>query len=58
MIGKIIDMNLMDASINFHDGRIVNVDVYQLPSGVKVGDTVNIETGALRMVNHNSIHLF
>lgn len=58
MIGKIIDMNLMDASINFNDGRTVNVEVYQLPAGAKVGDTVNIKTGSMRMINHNYMSLF
>ncbi|MCT8975728.1 DUF3006 domain-containing protein [Clostridium sp. CX1] len=58
MLGKIIDINLSDASVNFHDGRTINIDIYQLPAGVRVGDTVNIQTGSMRMVNYNSAHLF
>jgi hypothetical protein len=58
MIGKIIDINLMDACVNFNDGRTVNVGVYQLPVGVKVGDKVNIQTGSMRMINHSYMGLF
>lgn len=57
MIGKIIDINLSEAFVNFNDGRMVNIVVNQLPPGSKIGDTVNIQTGSIGAVNFNSIHL-
>lgn len=58
MIGKILDMNATDAFITFQDGTTMDIGVPHLPSGSKVGDTINIEPKPVRMTNDKLNNFF
>jgi hypothetical protein len=58
MLAKIIDMNFTDAFVSLLDGSITDIDVTHLPSGSKVGDTVNVEPNATRVTNHKILDFF
>lgn len=58
MLGKVIDMNVTDAFINFEDGTTMDIGVPRLPQGTKVGDKVNIEPRPTRLTNDKLVDFF
>lgn len=44
MLGKIIDLNSIEAYINLEDGRTVSVCISKLPGHIKIGDSIPINS--------------
>ena len=51
MVGKIIDLNITEALVGFQDGTTADIGISHLPSGIKIGDTVNINPNLTAMSN-------
>lgn len=58
MKGKIIDKNLTDAYVTFHNGDTLLVSLSTLPKGVKVGDSVDINWGSNSITNDKLADFF
>lgn len=56
MLGRIIDMNSTGAFVELTDGTTKEVPINQLPSNVKLGDSIKI--GMERTLNMVSNSLF
>lgn len=57
MIGKIIDVNFMDATIVLRDGSTLNTSIQYLPSNFKIGDKVNIEPLHIKFTEKDSVNI-
>lgn len=58
MLGKVLDMNFTEAFINFQDGTTKDIGLAQLPKGIKIGDTVNVEPVPMRLSNDKLVDFF
>lgn len=58
MIAKIVDINFTDAFVSLLDGSIIDIGIPHIPPGAKIGDTINVELGSTRMINHRLVDFF
>lgn len=57
MIGKIIDINNMEATISLVDGRTMHVSVSYIPHHSKIGDRLNIEPFQAKLTSKVSANM-
>ncbi|GAA0728540.1 hypothetical protein GCM10008905_27550 [Clostridium malenominatum] len=58
MVGRVIDMNNTAVFVSFENGLTIDVNKFTLPSNVKIGDTVRIDTEAPKMTNDKLVDFF
>lgn len=57
MQAVVIDVYEAEAYLSLQDGSNICVGLAHLPSNIKAGSTVNIQTSSMQMINHKASSL-